>query len=158
MKKTIISILLISVAICAWAGENTQIKSFEELMNYLKNGKEVSVVLHYAKCELISDNEIVEDVPDAIGGMILDVWEYFAPMVIYNEKAFLVSSTSKLIQYPKGDGYVYNYVKIRFYDDNSVKITAEYLDAETYEVKMTENFYGNIADGKNKEGIYIYVD
>ena len=158
MKKTIISILLISVAICTWAGENTQIKNFEELMNYLKNGKEVSVVLHYAKCELISDNEIVEDVPDAIGGMILDVWEYFAPMVIYNEKAFLVSSTSKLIHYPKGDGYVYNYVKIRFYDDNSVKITAEYLDAETYEVKMTENFYGNIADDKNKEGIYIYVD
>jgi hypothetical protein len=68
----------------------------------------------------------------------------------------LVSSTSKLIQYPKGDGYVYNYVKIRFYDDNSVKITAEYLDANTYKVLMSENFYGEIANGKNEAGIYLY--
>ncbi len=158
MKKKLITILLIFVYAFVWAKDNTQIKSFEELMDYVKSGNEVSVVLHYAKCELISDNEIVDDVPDAIGGMTLDVWEYFAPMVIYNEKAFLVSSTSKLIQYPKGDGYVYNYVKIRFYDDNSVKITAEYLDAETYKVLMTENFFGKIADGKNDEGIFIYAD
>jgi len=156
MKKSILFVLFICMSVLTWAGDNTQIRSFEELMEYLKNGDQVSVVLHYAKCELISDNEIVEDVPDAIGGMTLDVWEYFAPMVVYNEKAFLVSSTSKLIQYPKGDGYVYNYVKIRFYDDNSVKITAEYLDANTYEVLMSENFYGEIANDKNEAGIYLY--
>lgn len=158
MKKILLTSVLFLSALLIWAGNTTQLKDFEELMNYLKTGSEVRVVLHYAQCQLISDNEIVDDVPDAIGGMSLEVWEYFAPGVVYNEKAFLVSSTSKLIQYPKGDGYVYNYVKIKFYDDNSVKIVAQYLDAITYEVLMSENFYGKIADGKNNEGIFIYVD
>lgn len=158
MKKIIATSLIVLVAVFAWAGNTTQLKSFEELMEYLKTGNEVRVVLHYAKCELISDNEIVEDVPDAIGGMNLDVWEYFAPMVVYNEKAFLVSSSAKLIQYPKGAGYVYNYVKIKLYDDNTVKITAEYVDANTYEVLMSENFYGDIANGKNDAGVYLYAD
>ncbi len=158
MKKILLTSVFVLLSLLIWAGNTTQLKDFEELMNYLKTGSEVRVVLHYAQCRLISDNEMVDDVPDAIGGMNLDVWEYFAPGVVYNEKAFLVSSTSKLIQYPKGDGYVYNYVKIKFYDDNSVKIVAQYLDAITYEVLMSENFYGKIADGKNDEGIFIYVE
>ena len=158
MKKWFVTFLLSIATIFVWANDHHQIKSFDELMTYLKQGDKVHVVLHYAKCKLISDNEIADDVPDAIGGMTLDVWEYFAPMTIRNEKAFVVSSTSKLIQNPKGNGYVYNYVKIRFYDDHTVKITAEYLDANSLEVQMTENFFGKIADGKNNEGIYLYAD
>lgn len=158
MRRIILLLILGLSTLFSRADNTAQIKSFNELIDYLKTGNEVSVVLHYAKCRLISDDEIVEDVPNAIGGMTLDVWEYFAPMTIYNKKAFVVSSTSKLIQYPKGEGYVYNYVKIRIYDDNSVKIVAQYLDAITYEVLMTESFYGNIADGKNNEGVFIYAD
>ena len=158
MKKVLLTFIIITFAISLKAENPTQITSFNELMEYLKSGNEVNVVLHYAKCQLISDNEIADKVPDAIGGMNLNVWEYFAPMTVRNERAFLVSSTSKLIQYPKGDGYVYNYVKIKLYDDNSVKVTAEYLDSVSYEVLMTENFYGKIADNKNEEGIYLYVD
>lgn len=158
MKKAILTLTFIIANIILLAETPVQIKSFSELMDFLKRGNEVNVVLHYAKCELISDNEVVEKVPDAIGGMKLDVWEYFAPMVVHNERAFIVSSTSKLIKYPKGDGFVYNYVKIKFYDDNSVKIIAQYIDTISFEVKMDESFYGKIADGKNDEGIYIFVD
>jgi hypothetical protein len=101
---------------------------------------------------------VVEKVPDAIGGMKIDVWEYFAPMSVRNEKAFVVSSTAKLIKYPKGEGFVYNYVKVRINSDNSVKIDAKYLDSVSFEEIMTESFYGKINDGKNNEGIFIYVD
>ncbi len=157
MRKILLSLAVLFITTAIWAGNPQQIKGFDKLMESLNQGYKINVVLHYAKCELISDNEIVDDVPDAIGGMDLDVWEYFAPMVVYNENAFLVSSSSKLIQYPKGDGYVYNYVKIKFYDDNSVKIIAQYLDSVSYEVLMSESFYGNIADGINDEGIYLYA-
>lgn len=158
MKKAILTLTILCVALMVFAENPTQLKNFNELMEFLKKGNEVNVVLHYAECQLISDNEIVEKVPDAIGGMKLDVWEYFAPMVVHNEKAFLVSSSSKLIQYPKGDGFVYNYVKIKFYEDNSVQIMAQYLDSVSYEILMNESFYGKISDEKNNEGIYIFVD
>ena len=157
MKRFFLLVILVFSMITTFAENPKQIKSFTDLMDYLKKGADVNVVLYYEKCQLISDNEIVEKVPQAIGGMKLDVWEYFAPQSVHNEKAFLVSSTSKLIQYPKGDGYVYNYVKIKLYDDNTVKITAQYIDSVTYKILMDESFYGIINDGDNDEGVCLFI-
>lgn len=133
-----------------------QITSFDDLMKTLNAGGHVRVVFHYAKCTLISDNENQEKVPDAIGGMDISTYEYFAPNSVKNKEAFVVFSENKLIEYPKGDGYVYNYVKVKIGPDNKVKITARYLDAITKEEKMDENFFGQINDGKNDGGVFIY--
>jgi len=113
--------------------------------------------MHYAKCQLISDNEIEDKVPDAIGGMTIDVYEYFEKGAVRNDQAFVVFSESKLIQYPKGEGYVYNYVKVKITADNKVKITAEYLNPVNFSVMMTENFFTSINDGKNEGGVFLFV-
>ena len=133
-----------------------QLKNFDELMAALKSGKQVRMVVYYNKCKLISDNEEKEKVPDAIGGMNLGVYEYFAKEAIKNKLAFVVASESKLIENPKGEGYVYNYVKIKVSEDNKVKITAQYIDAKTFEQKMDENFFGEINDEKNEKAVYFY--
>ncbi len=135
-----------------------QLKSFDELLKAITAGSEVKLVFHYAKCELIADNEKQEKVPDAIGGMSLTVFEYFAPNSVKNKEAFLVASESKLIQNPKGDDYVYNYVKVRLNADGKVKITARYLNPQSYKVQMDENFFGTINDGGNDGGIFLYVN
>jgi hypothetical protein len=135
----------------------TQIKDFNELMKALKTGKEVKAVFHYNQCQLISDNEISKDSINAIGGMPVSTWEYFARMAVYNKKAFLVASESRLISNPKADnGFVHNYVKMKVYEDDSVKITAKYINPKTYEETMSENFFGEINNGRNKGGIYLY--
>lgn len=134
-----------------------QLTSLDELMNALKSGKQVTAVMHYVKFKLISDNQEQDKVPDAIGGMDLDTWEYFAPNAVKNKEAFVVFSESKLIQNPKGDGYVYNYVKLRIDALNKVKVSARYLDSKTHEVNMDENFFGLINDGKNDGGLFLYV-
>lgn len=134
------------------------IKNFTELMDHLKTGKEVKMVVHYKKCQLISDNEITEKIPDAIGGLSIDVYEYFAPNSVRNDKAFVVFSENKLIEYPKGEGYVYNYVKVKVSEDNKVKITARYIDPKTMVDVMDENFFGEINDGANEAGVYFYAD
>lgn len=135
---------------------NDQLNGFSEILDALKAGKEVKVVIHYAGCQLISNNEIEEKSPDAIGGMKIETWEYFAENSVRNKVAFLVTSTSHLIQNPKGDGYVHNYVKLKITPDNKVKITARYLNAQTFEVQMDENFFGEINDGKNSATIFFY--
>ncbi|MDK2909098.1 MAG: VirK protein [Bacteroidales bacterium] len=134
------------------------LKGFNELMNALQSGKHVKMVVEYKKCQLISDNEVAEKVPDAIGGMDLDSWEYFAKGAVRNEKAFLAFSASHFIQYPKGEGYVYNYVKVKVFEDNKVKITARYVDPKSFENLMDENFFGEINDGKNGAGVSFYVN
>lgn len=134
----------------------TPLKGFDELMQALRSGKHVKMVVDYKKCQLISDNEVSDKSPDATGGMNLDTWEFFAKGSVRNDKAFVVFSTSHLIQYPKGDGYVYNYVKVRVSEDNKVKITARYVDPKSYENLMDENFFGEINDGKNGAGVMFY--
>jgi len=151
--------LLLSSLLCAGSvilGQQ-QLNSFEELMTALNSGKQVKMVMHYAKCQLISDNEIGEKVPEAIGGMNIDVYEYFEKGAVRNDQAFVVFSVSKLIQYPKGDGYVYNYVKVKITADNKVKITAEYLNPVNYSVMMTENFFTSVNDIKNDGGVTVFA-
>ena len=152
MKKiVVIIILLILSAILAAATD--QINDFNQLMEYLKKGEQVRVVIHYGDCKLIAGNE-EKSAPDAIGGMIIDTFEYFAPYSIGNEKAFLVFSQSNLINY---GGFIYNYVKFKIYDDNSVKITAQYTDPTNFELEMDENFFSNINNGENEGAVYFYL-
>ena len=146
------------VGITGLQAQPRQLNNFEELLTAIKGGNHVSMIFYYAKCELISDNEKQEKVPDAIGGMKLDVFEYFAPNSIKNKEAFLVASESKLIQNPKGEDYVYNYVKVRISADNKVKITARYINPESFKVQMDENFFGTINDSKNDGGIFLYIN
>jgi hypothetical protein len=134
-----------------------QIYSFDDLMTNLRAGKKIHAVFQYAKFKLISDNEEQEKVPDAIGGMDLSTWEYFAPNSVKNKDAFVVFSETKLIKNTKGDGFIYDYVKVRISSDNKAKITAEYIDPVTYTIKMDENFFGTINDGKNDAGLMLFV-
>lgn len=156
MKTLMLFIISIVTSIFTFAG-NPQVKNFKELMEALNSGKCVKVIIHYQKCQLICDNEIQSKSPAAVGGMMIDTYEFFDTMAVKNKKAFVVSSTSKLIEYPKGDGYVYNYVKIKISDDNNVKIIARYVDPVTFETKMDESFYAKINDGKNNEPVYLYI-
>lgn len=156
MKKSLLLTALTFMMLYAFSQD--AIKDFTQLMDNLKSGNDVKMVVHYKKCQLISDNEITEKIPDAIGGLTVDVFEYFAPNSVKNDKAFVVFSENKLIQYPKGDGYVYNYVKVKVSDDNKVKITARYIDPKTMEEVMDENFFGEINNGSNEAGVYFYAD
>lgn len=134
-----------------------QLTSFNDMMDALKTGKNVAAVMQYAKFKMISDNEEQDKVPDAIGGMDLSTWEYFAPNAVKNKDAFVVFSENKLIKNPKGEGFVYNYVKVKITSDNKVKVTAQYVEAPSMEVKMDENFFGVINDGKNEGGLLLFV-
>jgi len=152
--RPIFTFILFSASILVSA---QQVSSFDELMTHLKSGEKIHAVFQYTKFKLISDNEEQEKVPDAIGGMDLSTWEYFAPNSVKNKDSFVVFSENKLIKNPKGDGFVYDYVKVRISSDNKVKITAEYLDPVTFNVKMDENFFGAINDGKNDGGLMLFV-
>ena len=149
MKRLLIIMLLITAVVSLSA---KQVKNFEELMEILRQGEDANVVIEYGNCKLISDNE-ESTAPNAIGGMPIDVWEYFAPMSIGNPQAFVVCSQTKLINL---GGFVYNYAKLKISDDNSVILTAQYADPQEFELEMNEKFFTTINDGKNEGAAYLY--
>lgn len=152
------SLLAIAILTCALGfAQPIKLKNFDELMNALNSGENVRVIVHYGKCTLISDNEIETKVPDAIGGLTIDTYEYFAKKAVRNnEKAFVVFSENKFILYPKGDGFVYNYAKFKVEDDGKVKITVMYIDPLTHKELMNENFFTTISEDASS-GISFYL-
>ena len=156
MKKfLLLAFLLLPAMLMA---KTQKLESFDQVMDALKEGKTVKAVFYYKDCQLISDNEIEEESVDAIGGMKIDTWEYFAKMSIRNKEAFIVCSTAKMIANPKGKGYVYNYVKIKIKETGKVKITANYVDSVTHEETMTENFFTEINKGEVGAAHFFAVD
>jgi len=132
-----------------------QVSSFDQLFTYLKNGYEIRVVVEYQKCKLFIDSSEVNSI-NAIGGMNISTFEYFAKGSIRNEKAFISFSENILISHTRY-GYVYNYVKFRIYEDNSIEIIARYLKPDNYEIVMDETFYCEIANSSNNGGVYFYL-
>ena len=155
MSQKIINIsLLISLLSCISYSQTASLKSFNEIFSSLQDGKRVRLVVHYDKCRLTINGK-EEKSPDAVGGMDLNSFEYFAKGSVKNERAFVTSSETILISHPRY-GYVYNYIKLRVYDDNEVEIIARYLDPKTFEVKMDESFYSVVSTNNN--AVLFYLD
>lgn len=130
----------------------TPLRGFDDVMTVLNSGGVVRVVLDYAKCQLQAADGSSTAGPNAIGGMALETWEYFAKGAVGNPRAYVSASESKLVGRKKQDGtfvHVLNYVKVRYYDDNTVEVNAQYLVPTTYEVKMDETFICKVNNGHN---------
>lgn len=157
MKIKILTLFCIVLTCQLAHAQTTRIASFDELMISLNAGEQVRVVIHYSLCKWPADKKDQSPVPDAITGMNVDIYEYFAPATVHNKLAFVVFSNSKLIQNPIGKGFVYNYGKVRINADNSVQVTAKYIHPKSFKVVMDEVFIGRLNDGENGEGIDLYV-
>jgi hypothetical protein len=154
MHRLIGTLLALSFVVSSSQTQPKQLKSFEELMASLKSGHSVRSVIYYAKCKLMADSEEVK-APDAIGGMELKTFEFFAPGAVHNAKGFLSASETVLISHPRY-GYVQNYVKMKIIDDGKIEIIARYLRPGTLEVVMDEVFYGKISDGRDDGGVWLF--
>lgn len=135
--------------------QTTRIPDFYKLMESLNAGERVRVVIQYQKCAW-QDTTKNYATPDAIAGMDIDTYEYFAIGAVHNKMAFVVFSNSKLIQNPKGKGFVYNYGKVRINADNTVQVTAKYIDPLKFKELMNEIFMGKLNDGTNNEAINLF--
>jgi hypothetical protein len=154
MNKVVVCWLLMMVTGVPALAQRLQLNNFDELLSALKKGNEVRAVIYYAHCKLIADSVETKS-PDAIGGLSLSTFEYFAAMSVKNPKAFVSASQTVLISHPRY-GHVLNYVKLKIYQDNTVEITARYLSPTTYQIVMDETFYGDISSGNDDKAVCLF--
>lgn len=157
MKKIVVILSFILLQAAGVNSQPKQLTNFVQILDALKSGYRVNAVIHYKDCMLVSEGDTLK-APDAIGGMDVMPYEYFAAGVIGKNIAFISSSETVMIYLKGFGGYLYNYVKLRIYEDNKVEITARYLTIDKQEVKMDETFYGEINDGSNGKAVYFYGD
>lgn len=149
-------ILYLSTVIAPLAAATKPIATFDELLAALKQGQAVRAVIHYGECKLFVDGQ-EEKSPAAIGGVEIWPWEYFPAKSIGNPRGFLSCSETRLIFHPRR-GHVYNYVKLKFYDDGEVEINARYLKPKSFKVTMDETFKGVISGTDARQGVYLFTE
>jgi hypothetical protein len=136
------------------SGQSKMIKNFDQLMFALRTGSDVRAVIYYSRCKLIVDS-VETKAPEVVGGMAFATFEYFAVNAVRNPKAFVTTSQTILISHPK-QGHVYNYVKLKIYEDDTVEINAKFLNPTTYQVVMDETFYGKISAGDDGNSVCLF--
>jgi len=154
MKRVCALVILCAMSMTSLAAQTRQLKTFDQLMFALRTGSEVRAIITYARCRLVIDS-VETKAPDAVGGMSISTFEYFAPNSVRNSKGFVTASQSVLISHPRY-GQVYNYVKMRIYEDNTVEINARYLNPTTYLILMDETFYGKISAGDDGNAVCLF--
>jgi hypothetical protein len=133
-----------------------EITTFSYLLSALTSGRHVRAVISYAQCTLKIDS-VEQKSPDAIGGMALEPFEYFARGAVRNPKAYVAASETHLISHPRY-GYVNNYVRMRVFEDGSVEIVARYLKPATFDVVMDETFLGSFGKDGQQGPVRFFED
>jgi hypothetical protein len=151
-----VAVVLALVAAGRAEAQPRRLTTAAEIMAALSSGRQVRAVLHYKDMALVDEKGEPQKSPDAVGGMDLATFEYFAAGAVGNKEGYFVASHTQLIRHPRY-GYVLNYVKLSVYDSGTVKIVAQYLSPTTYEVKMDETFTTTVADGTNKGASVFFV-
>ena len=149
------AVALVLVAAGRAEAQPKPLKTAAEILAALSSGGQVRAVLHYKDMALVDEKGEAQKSPDAIGGMDLGTYEYFAAGAVGNKEGYIAAAHTQLIRHPRY-GYVLNYVKLSVYDSGTVKIVAQYLSPTTYEVKMDETFT-TVADGTTKGAAVFFV-
>jgi hypothetical protein len=155
MRSLALFAFILFVGLASARGEENQLRDFAQLMRALNNGAEVRAVIRYAQCKLIADSVEIK-APDAVGGLSLSTFEYFAKMSVRNPRSFVSSSQTVLISHPRY-GTVLNYVRLKIFEDGNVEITARYLSPTSYQIVMDETFYGGISSGGDEKAVSLYA-
>jgi hypothetical protein len=149
------SLLAASLALGILAAPPQRLATYDDLMSAALQGRQIRAVIDYSKTVMVIDGK-EEKAPAAIGGMTFMNWEQFAPGVVRNKLAYLVSSETHLISHPR-HGHVFNYVRLRIYSDGKVEITAQYLKNGALEIVMDETFKGSLSSGKDSHGVSLFA-
>lgn len=131
------------------APEPSLLTTYDDLLAALKSGARVRVVLDYTRCTLEG-----QPGPNALGAMNIDTFEWFGKQVVGNPKAYVAASENHLIRLPSG--FVYDYVRVRISEDDSVEVEVKYLDPKTYAVTVDELMECRISDGQTELGATFY--
>lgn len=151
------ALLLFGLLAHAAMAAPARLGSYPAFWDALKAGKQVRAVIEYKKTVLTLDGKETP-APDATGGMEFKAWEQFAKGVVRNDRAYVAVSHTVLIDMPRYGGHVFNYVRLRIYEDGQVEITARYLKPNTYEILMDERFMGRISNGRDQNGVHLFAE
>jgi len=124
---------------------------FEQIKNDLFNGNKLRFIFDYQKMNLYINGELQPKSPNAVGGFDIDLYEYFGLFVANNPVPYIAASSNALIIHSRY-GIIYNYGKLRIYEDNRIEVGVVYIDVKSTNIVFQEIFNATLPS----EAVRVY--
>ncbi|MBN1337652.1 MAG: hypothetical protein JXB39_16995 [Deltaproteobacteria bacterium] len=140
----------------AHGGDPERLASYEAILAALSEGRTVHVVLYYPECRLRVGDAVMKP-PESSAGLTFGAWEAFARGAVGNDRAYLTVSETRMVAHARR-GPVWNYLRLRLYDDGEVELQARNILPADFSVIMDNLFTCAIDPGTGKGGASFYTD
>ncbi|CAF1004043.1 unnamed protein product [Brachionus calyciflorus] len=136
-----LSIFAIVVSVIYFQNSTTESRSllkYEEVKQALNNGHKLRIVMDYKDMNFYF-NDTLTPSPDEKSGFDLNDYQYFARNAIGNPKEFIITSFTIMVVHPRY-GPIFDYGKIRMYEDEKFELIVYFLNAADYKVIEYKSF------------------
>ncbi len=146
--KTLFLLSLVTSSQIVNANPSQLITNYADLVKAVSRGDSVRAIMYVKKCS----PSIAED---AIAG--IDFTNFNKYQVTVGDKTRETVATS--IQMMVSDsklGPVYDYVRLRIFEDNTAEIYSDFLDPSTYKQLASKTMNCAVSNGHDDNGILLY--
>jgi len=149
-------LLAVLLLLGARGGAPDRLASYEAVLAVLTEGRQVRAVLDYPEC-VLRVGETTMRPPESSAGLTFGAWEAFARGAVGNERAYLTVSETRMVAQAKR-GHVWNYLRLRLYDDGEVELIARNILPSDFSVIMDNSFACALDPGTGKGGVSFFTD
>jgi hypothetical protein len=126
---------------------------FEQIKSDLFSGNKLRFIIDYEKMNLYMNGTLQAKSPNAVGGFEIDIFEYFGPFVANNPIPYIAASSNAMIIHSRY-GVIYNYGKLRIYENNRFEVGVVYIDVKSTNIVFQETFNATLPN----EAVGIYLN
>ncbi len=151
--KSCIFIIALIISQITLASSHKILSSYSDLLGAVKDGDNVRAVMTLSKCTPL--NQSVDNDIGALGGMDFTNFNKYQTLISGQQKNIISTSINVIVEHNQL-GTVYDYVRLRVFEDNSAELFSEYLDPKNYARLGSRSFVCHLSDGKDQNGIVLY--
>lgn len=120
--------------------------TYEEIRDALADGEDLRIIANYKYMNI----DTVPGQTNSVGeqtGFNTEHYQYFARMSIGNPVAYVITSYSIFTMHPTF-GPIYDYGKLRIYENESYELVIDYIKADDYTIILTQRRTGSLNGDK----------
>jgi glycogen synthase len=134
----------------AYAATHTLLPSYGELSKALIQGDEVRAIITLKHCTDHAGQAVKNELTGGLN------FTQFNKYLLSDEKRFTIATSTNMLVKTPNYGHVYNYVRLRIFEDNSAELLSEFIDPKNFNILKTASYHCHLKNSDEPAGVSLY--